>query len=245
MRRISVLYIINFLTIVCAFTVSGQDSIRIPLNIRAGFDIYGPANYYFNRNNLTLEGFIAFDRDSKKTWVLEAGYQNFKYSQYNYNFYSKGTFLRGGVDLNIIKPFPAAGKYYAGIGLRYGLSLYNSEIPYFKHDNYWGTASGSVPPAVHLAHFVEVNPGIRTEIFKNVSIGWTIRLQLMIYRGTSKDLKPVSVPGFGNATKSFNPGINYYIIFNFPYKRIYVKPEVEPKPEEGTGTTASPGPVRQ
>jgi hypothetical protein len=244
MARISVLYIINLLTFAFTLSIRAQDSIKVPLNIRAGFDVYGPANYYLNRNNLNMEGFIAIDRDTKKTYVLEAGYQNFKYSQYNYDFASNGTFIRGGVDFNIIKPFQAAGKYYAGVGLRYGLSLYSLEIPYFDHDNYWGNASGSIAKSVHLAHFIEVNPGLRTEIFKNVSIGWSIRLRLMLYNGTGKDIKPVSVPGFGNGTKSFSPGINYYIIFNFPYKSVFAKPEVEKPAEKDSGTTTSPGPTR-
>jgi hypothetical protein len=245
MGRISVLYIINLLIFACTLSVRAQDSIKVPLNIRAGFDIYGPSNYYFNRDNLTLEGFIAFDRDSKKTYVLEAGYQDFHYSQYNYDYASKGTFIRGGVDLNIIKPFQAEGKYYAGVGLRYGISLYSFEIPFFDRDNYWGTTTGSIAGSNHLAHFIEVNPGLRTEIFKNVSIGWNVRLRLMIRNGTGRDMKPVLVPGFGNGTKSFSPGINYYIIINFPYKSVFAKPEVEKPAEKDSETTTPPGGAKQ
>jgi hypothetical protein len=251
MRRISVLYIISLLIITCGLSAKAQDSIKVPLFIKVGFDIYGPANYLINKKNsddnknLSIEGYVAYDRDSKKTYVLEAGFQDFKYSQYNYSYLSKGAFIRGGVDFNVIKPFQAAGKYYAGVGLRYGLSLYNSEVPSFKHYNYWGTATGSVASSVHLAHFIEINPGIKTEIFKNVSIGWNIRLRLIIYRGTGKDFKPVSIPGFGNGAKSFSPGINYYIIFNFPYKSVFVKPEVEKPAEKETGTAGSAGTVKQ
>ncbi|MBA4322869.1 MAG: hypothetical protein C0408_08645, partial [Odoribacter sp.] len=75
--------------------------------------------------------------------------------------------------------------------------------------------------------FIEVSPGVKTEIFKNVSIGWNLRLRLMVYSGSDKHIKPVSVPGYGNGAKSFSPGINYYIIFNIPYKSVYVKPEPE------------------
>jgi len=226
MRKISG-YIISLLIITCNLSVGAQDSIKVPLNIRAGFDIYGPAIYFADHNNLSLEGFIALERDSKKSFVLEAGYQNFKYSQYNYNYLSVGAFIRGGIDFNMIQPFVAEGKYFAGIGLRYGLSIYRSEVPSFKHDNYWGTGTGFIASTVHAAHFVEITPGIKTEIFKNISIGWNIRLRLMVYSGTGKNLKPVSVPGYGNGAKSFSPGINYYIIFNFPYKSVFVKPEPE------------------
>jgi hypothetical protein len=226
MRRISVYYI-SLLIITCNLPIRAQDSIKVNLNIRTGLDIYGPASYFTNRNNLNLEGFIALEPDSKKSFVLEAGYQNFRYSQYNYSYTSNGVFVRGGIDFNMIKPFAAEGKYFAGIGLRYGLSIYSSGVPSFKHDNYWGTVTGSVAPAFHVAHFVEVTPGIKTEILKNISIGWNLRLRLMVYSGTGKDLKPVSVPGYGNGAKSFSPGINYHIIINIPYKSVFVKPEPE------------------
>jgi hypothetical protein len=232
--RISV-SIISLILIAGNLQVTAQDSIKVPLNIRAGFDIYGPVKYLTDRNNLSLEGFMILERNSKKSYVLEAGYQNFKYSQYNYNYLSKGFFIRGGMDFNMIKPFAAEGKYFAGIGLRYGLSIYSSEVPSFKHDNYWGTGTGFVSPTIHAAHFIEISPGVRTEILRNISIGWNLRLRLMIYRGTGKDLKPVSVPGYGNGIKSFSPGINYYIIFNFPYKSVYVRPEAEKVPEKEAG----------
>ena len=56
----------------------------------------------------------------------------------------------------------------------------------------------------------------------------------MIYSGTGKNIKPVSVPGYGNGVSSFSPGINYYIIINIPYKSVYLKPEVEKVQENET-----------
>jgi hypothetical protein len=233
MQRISG-YFISLLIINFNLSVRAQDSIKVHLNIRAGFDIYGPAVYLINQNNLNFEAFIAFERSSRKTFILEGGYQNFKYFQYNYNWVSNGVFFRGGIDFNMIKPFEAAGKYYAGIGLRYGLSIYNSAVPSFQHDNYWGTGIGSIPSSTHVAHFFEVDPGIKTDILKNLSIGWNLRLRFLVYSGTGKDFKPVSIPGYGNGVKSFSPGINYYIIINIPYKSVYVKPEVEKVHEKET-----------
>jgi hypothetical protein len=71
----------------------------------------------------------------------------------------------------------------------------------------------------HAAHFVEVSPGIRTELFRNFAIGFTVRLRILIYAGTSADLKPIDIPGYGNGTKRFSPGLNYYIIWSIPYKK--------------------------
>jgi hypothetical protein len=235
MRRISA-YFISLLVIALANPVIAQDSLKVPLSIRTGFDVFGPVYYSFKPDNLTLEGYVAYDYDSKKSFIIESGYQNFKFSQYNYNYLSKGVFLKFGMDFNLIKPFQAEGKYYGGIGVRYGISFYNSGVPSFKHDNYWGTGTGTISSGNHIAHFVEVNPGLRTQIFKYVSIGWTIRLRLLISGGTAINQKAVSIPGFGNGTKIFSPGINYYISINIPYKTVYVKPEIEKVPETESPT---------
>jgi hypothetical protein len=222
-------YCISLLIIAFNLSARAQDSIKVPLNIKAGFDIIGPASYFADRdrNKLNLEGYIAFESNVKKTFVIEAGYQNFKYSQYNYSYLSKGAFIRCGIDFNLIQPFLAEGKYFAGIGLRYGLSIFSSEVPEFKHENYWGTGTGSVASAIYAAHFIEVTPGIKTQIFKYMSIGWNLRLRLMVYPGTGKDLKPVSIPGYGNGVKSFSPGINFYLILNIPYKSVFLRPVPE------------------
>ena len=230
MRKISV-YIFSLLFVSISVQLRGQDSIKVPLNMRFGIDVVGPVSYFIDKNNLNIEGFFSIDRNIKNAFVVEAGYQSFSYSQYNYEYLSKGAFIKGGIDFNTIHPFIAEGKYYAGVGLRYGIGIYRHEIPTFSNENYWVTLEGSMPPSLHAAHFIEITPGIKTEVFKNVSIGWNLRLRLMIYSGSGKDFRPVSVPGFGNGVKSFSPGMNYHIIISFPYKWRYAKPEPK-KPEE-------------
>jgi hypothetical protein len=223
MRRISA-YFINLLIVAWTFSANAQDSIIVmPMKIRIGADVYGPVSYFINKNTLSIEGYFSIDIDTQKAVVAETGYLDFRYSQYNYNYQTKGTFIRLGVDFNLIHPEKAMGKYYAGIGLRYGLSIFKSDVPFFEQSNYWGSVTGSIPPSTHVAHFIEASPGIRTEIFRNFSMGWVIRLRILIYSGTGKDNKAVSIPGYGNGVKSFNPGINYYLIWSIPYKSQKVK----------------------
>jgi len=222
MRRISA-YFISLLIFPFAFSANAQDSLPVPLKIRIGADVYGPVSYYTNLNNvnkktLSIEGYLSLDIDTQKAAVIEGGYLNFRYSQYNYTYQSKGAFIRLGVDFNLIRPEAAPGKYYAGIGLRYGLSLFSSEVPFLKQDNYWGGVTGTIPRSTHIAHFIEASPGIRTEIFRNLSMGWVIRLRILLFSNTGKDLKAIYIPGYGNGVKSFSPGLNYYFIWSIPYK---------------------------
>jgi hypothetical protein len=141
------------------------------------------------------------------------------------------------------------GRYWAGIGLRYGISRFTSEYPVYQKENYWGIATSSIPRKTYWGHFIEASPGVRAELFRNISIGWTVSLRMLLYTGTGKDLRPLYFPGFGNASKSFTIGLNYFIVFNIPYKKINViiKKEVPPETED-TGTPADnqqPAGVRQ
>jgi hypothetical protein len=218
--------------------VSAQDTLLIPLKIKIGAEVSGPATYFIEKKNLSAEGYIAVDLNEKISAVLGAGYLNYSYSQFNYDYLNKGMFIRAGVDFNLLKPEKSMGKYWAGIGLRYGLSVFNSEIPSFKKENYWGLMTSSIPQKTNWGHFVEVNPGVRAEIFRNISIGWTISLRMLVYTGTGKDLRPIYFPGFGNGAKTVSTGINYFLVWSIPYKKIRVIQKIEvPEETDETGTT--------
>ena len=218
--------------------VNAQDTIPIPLKIKIGMEVSGPAIYYSDKNILNAEGFISVDLNEKRSVILDAGYLNYKYTQYNYSYLNKGSFVRVGINFNLLKPDKSLGKYWAGIGLRYGLSRFNSEVPSFQKTDYWGTTSSLIALKTNWAHFVEVSPGVISEIFKNFSIGWSVSLRMLLYSGTGKDLRPIYFPGFGNSTKTFSTGLNYYIVWNIPYKKInaILKKEVPEETEDNVDT---------
>ena len=221
--------------------VHAQDTIPIPLKIKVGLEVSGPAIYYSDKNIFNEEGYISVDLDEKRSVVLAAGYLNFKYSQYNYTYLNHGSFVRMGMDFNILKPDKSKGIYWAGIGLRYGLSRFISETPSFEKDNYWGAVYSSIAQKTNWAHFAELTPGVRAEIFNHFNIGWSISVRMLLYSGTGKDLRPVYFPGFGNGTKTFSAGIGYYLVWNIPYKKInaILKKEVKEDNEDTNpnGTT--------
>jgi hypothetical protein len=229
--------------------VNSQDTILFPLKIKAGLEVLGPAMHYFNKNILTgdkniltAEGYIAVDINEKTSVVLGAGYLNYKYSQYNFSYLNKGMFTRAGLDFNLLKPDKARGKYWAGIGLRYGLSFFSSEVPLFQHDNYWGTISSSISQKSYMAHFIEVSPGVRTEMFRNFSMGWSISLRMLVHSSTGKDLRPIYFPGFGNGSNLISGGMNYFLVWSIPYKKITViQKKEEPEETEDTETINNSG----
>jgi hypothetical protein len=245
MLRTSGLFISLLFLLTCSFIrVQAQDTIPMPLKINIGLEVSGPAKYYSDKNIQNTEAYVSVDLDEKHSAFFSAGHLNYKYSQYNYSYLNNGSFIRIGMDFNMLKPDKSRGKYWLGIGLRYGLSRFNSAIPTLSKSNYWGTTTYSLPSHTYWGHFVEVSPGVRAELFKYFSVGWSVSLRALLYTGTGKDLKPVYFPGFGDGTKTISTAMSYYIVLNIPYKRIKAIMKKE-APEEtddtkDTGTTGTP-----
>ncbi len=211
-----------------------QDTVTFPLHFRAGFDISGPVLHLLN-DDLISYGVLA-SLDLNQAISLNAGlrYTTFSAVEYNYNFSSQGTSLVIGADYNFMKPKTAQGKYYAGIGLRYGLSFYGQEASGIKYTNKWGEGESSIPLSHHTGHYLEITPGVRAELFRGVTIGWNVFMRLLISSGAGKDINPMWMPGFGDTSSRMATGAEYYISFSFPYKKIKViiKPKREEEEEE-------------
>ena len=216
------------------------DTVSIPLSFRVGIDVSGPVIYLTDKNNLTAEGFFSYDLNEKRSVFLGGGYSNYKYSQYNYSYKTNGIFVKAGVDFNFLKPQTTMGKYWAGVGLHYGISMFSYQIPELSHTNYWGTTTTSIPYQSRWGHFIEASPGFRASLFGNFTIGWSVSLRKMIYSGGANDIRPIYIPGYGMAAKSFSTGINYFLIWNFRYKIIHVVIKKEPPEEPEENATPSP-----
>jgi hypothetical protein len=230
MCKISAYYFSLLLLLCCTYTrVHAQDTIPITLKIKLGIEASGPVIHYFDKNILNTEGYIAIDLNEKRTATFAAGYLNYTYKQYNYTYLNKGSFIRLGMDFNILKADKSMGKYFAGIGLKYGLSRFTYQVPFIEKTNYWGTTSSSLPQKTKWGHFIEADPGVRAEIFKNFSMGWSVSVRMLLYTGTGSDLKPVYFPGYGDGTKKITTGMSYYLVWNIPYKKIraIMKKEVQ------------------
>ncbi len=112
--------------------VYAQDTIPIPLKVKIGLEVSGPAIYYSDKSILNEEGYISVDLNEKRSVILDIGHLNYKYSQYNYSYLSNGNFVKIGIDFNLLSADKSLGKYYAGIGFRYGLSRFFRKFQCYK-----------------------------------------------------------------------------------------------------------------
>jgi hypothetical protein len=221
-----------------------QDTVTVPLHLRAGFDLSGPLMKLINNELISYGVLTSADVNSALTLSAGIRYSSFHREQHNYDFSSHGTSIVAGADYNFIKAKTSEGRYYAGIGLRYGISIYREEAPMIKYTNEWGAGESGLPVSHHAGHFLEITPGVRTELLPGLTIGWNLYMRLLISAGAGKDLKPVWMPGYGAATSGMTTGAAYYISLSIPYKKIKViikprTPETEGEDEGESGDVNS------
>jgi len=223
MRKIFAFFISTCLSTTAFSQIS--DSLLYPIGIRISVDLAGPLLHLYDPTSLTFEGKIDFDLNGNNAVALEGGYLDYTYSQYNYDYNCTGLYFRAGTDYNLLSPKKSGGKYFAGVGFRYGIAFFSQDVPWYKYENAWGIVEGAIEPHRVTGHFVEVSPGMRAEIFKNVSMGWRIRLAKLIYQSSPESVRPVVVPGIGSISSSISYGFSYYLTVNIPYgkKMIYIK----------------------
>lgn len=243
MKRTSAYFFSIIILIFSGWAVAGaQDTVYVPLKIKVGMEVSGPVTYFFDKDILSTEATLAVDLNEKTTAMIGAGYVDYRYSQFNYNYTANGIFFRTGMDFNLMGAKKAQGKYYTGIGFHYGLSSFRSEVPSFSVDNYWGPFTTSIPKRSGVAHFVEATPGVRAEIIRNLSIGWNINIRVLLSSGTGSDLRTLYLPGFGDAGKRVGTSLSYFITWNIPYKtkRVIILPPAPEEDEDEAGVGFTP-----
>ncbi len=220
---VALLVVPNELSAQFNYDTSNPDSIIFPLNIRIGADIANPVLYLVNGNTLNIDGYANIDINEKLGFSLNSGYTDYNLDKLAYEYKATGIYFKPGVDFNILKPQIAEGKYWAGVGIRYGISIFSFETPSMTFDNYWGTTTSVIPAQSRVGHFVEISPGFSAKISDHFTLGWRANISKLIYTGTEDMTRPVYVPGYGTGDKGVAFSFNYYLSFSFSYKTINAK----------------------
>lgn len=218
-RKISrYIFSLAFLLLPLLLDAQEADTVQAPGSVSVGIDVTGPAIYALGNSGLRLEGHLSYRLNYKYYLVCEPGFADYSYEQYNYSYNSRGWFARLGTDIGMLAPVASKINHFAGIGFRYGLSVFEQESPFISIDNYWGDLNTSIPAHSVHAHFLEIQGSVKTEVFRNFQIGWAIKLRTLIYASGKNDKKPVYIPGYGLNDAGIAPAISYYIIYRFPFR---------------------------
>jgi hypothetical protein len=139
----------------------------------------------------------------------------------SYNYNSKGKFIRVGFDYNIYeKKGKSSNHYMLLVGLRYGIAEINYDASNISIiDTYWGNYyhKRSLPESNATLQWFEIRAGIKADIFKNFSLGWSVQAMFLTHSSGMTNFKPYSIPAFGDGANSTNFNFTYSIYYRIPF----------------------------
>ena len=198
-----------------------SDSIVIPL--WQGIEIEADmvplvTNFLYDSKTFRYEAAGRVNLQNKYFPVLEIGYEGHQRELTSgINYHGSGMYYRLGVDLNVIRKVsitPVKNKFMAGV--RLGFSDFDYDLMNVKINNpYAGQINYTdLMDQQHTALWFEFVAGIRIAIFKQVTLGWTVRIKNPLGEPQPGIVTPWHIPGYGIAGGSVW-AFNYMIGYQF------------------------------
>ena len=231
----SVAFLLTFVT-ASAQEKKVADSIPVKTDrygIRVGVDLYKIARSIYDKDYKGFE--ITGDyRYSKRIYIAgEIGNENKTADEPQLNFTTKGTYFKVGADYNIYENWLDMENMIT-LGLRYGVSSFSQELnsysiyipnPYFDNSN-----DAMTPKSFDglSAHWLEFVAGVKAEVFDNVFVGFSLRLNRLVANKKPSGFDNLYIPGFNRTYEAdFGVGFNYTVSYFIPLYKKKNLPKVE------------------
>ncbi len=158
--------------------------------------------------------------------IVEAGLGQADSTPDNGNFTYKSSmapYFKIGVNYNFL--YNSNPDYSVYLGVRYGLSNFSYEVTDVTvSQGYWGDdIAMSVPSQRVTAGYFEAALGLRVMIWKNVGIGWDVRMHKVIHQTAAQYGNPWYIPGFGSRSSTFSA--SFSVSYTIPLSK-----KVQPAP---------------
>lgn len=193
--------------------------------LRLGADLHKIARSFYEKDYRGFE--IVGDYRLTKRFYLagELGNEDKTIDDDRLNFNTKGTYFKVGFDYNSFENWlDMENMIY--IGMRYGVSSFNHTLNSYKiYDptNYYGeniVMSGKKFSGLN-ASWLEVVGGIKAELFNNLYLGFSVRLNYLVSNKRPEGFDNLFIPGYNRTYDGkFGAGFNYTLSYFIPiYKK--------------------------
>lgn len=135
----------------------------------------------------------------------------------NYTFHSPmAPYFKIGINYNFLYNNNPRYQLYAGI--RYGFTPFKYQVKNVTMSpGYWDDpVEFSIPSQSASAGYFEFLAGLRVDIFKAISLGWSVKYHAVLHESAAPYGKPMYIPGFGKRGTAFTGSfsISYTIPLN-------------------------------
>ena len=193
--------------------------------LRVGVDLHKIARSFYEKDYRGFE-VVGDYRLSKRFYIAgEIGNEDKTVDDDRLNFTTKGTYFKVGFDYNSFENWlDMENMIYAG--MRYGVSSFSQTLnSYTIYDptNYYGEntiISGAEFDGLN-ASWLEVVGGIKAELFNNLYMGFSVRLNYLVSNKKPDNFDNLFIPGYNRTYDGkFGAGFNYTLSYFIPiYKK--------------------------
>ena len=219
-------YFFSLLVICASFSVWAQESSETILSKRQAFVRVG---YDLSRIGLPYVGKIgskgwelSVDGEIKYNWfpIVEVGGQSVKNNTDTLQYEMSGSYVRIGLDYNILKYKHRLDRDIFFVGCRIAQAKFSHEAPCVIINSItYGVLEIPVASADINALWAEAVVGVKGELLRNLFMGVTVRAKAMLKHTEYEQLTPYIVPGFGKGFNKFNAGITYSLMYSIPLSK--------------------------
>ncbi len=230
-------YTFSFLLLLVAFTATAQEAKKkdsiVPkkerYGIRFGIDVAKLARTFYENDYRGLELVGDYKLTRRHYIAVELGNENKTVDDDQLNFTTEGTYIKVGFDYNAYKNWVGMENMIY-VGMRYGVSSFSQTLNNYQIYNpntYFGEnqiiESGEKFEGLS-AQWVEVVAGIKAEVFKNIYVGFSFRVNYLSSNKKPENFDNLHIPGFNRTYNGdFGAGFNYTVSYFLPLYKSTIK----------------------
>ncbi len=126
-------------------------------------------------------------------------------------------YFKIGLNYNFL--YNSTPDYSVYLGLRYGITSFSYRVEdVISNNGYWDESTSLSVPSQHAtAGYLEFLFGLRVKIWRDISLGWELRVHKMLHQGAHPYGDPWYVPGFGTKGSLFSGAFS--ISYTLPLTR--------------------------
>ena len=204
-----------------------KDKLLTMNKLSLGVDLFKPIKSSSDGDNLNYE--IVGDLQLTENLYLagEYGIVDRIIEDENINFNSYGSFLRIGFNYNMFENWVGMDNSIY-LGLRYATSNFSNKIINYtvrNQDSYFSNLVENDFQTIEYSglsgNWIEIVAGLKVETFKNVYLGFSLRLNKLLSDSEPDNFDTLFIPGFNKVTdeNTFGSGFNYTLTYSIPLRK--------------------------
>ncbi|MGV3696896.1 DUF6048 family protein [Flavobacterium sp.] len=215
-----------------------KDTVTAPVKkerygLRVGVDLFKLTRSFWEEDYRGLELVGDYRLTRRHYLAAEIGNEDKTVDDDQLNFTTKGTYLKVGFDFNSYQNWLDMENIIS-VGLRYGVSSFSQTLNSYDiyNPNPYFIENTTITPGTEFkglsAQWIEVVAGMKAEVFDNIFVGFSLRLNRLVTQKQPNNFENLYIPGFNRTYNGdFGVGFNYTVSYFIPLYKSTVKAKVK------------------